>query len=170
MKNSKNKGKKIELSSIIMWVLVIALFGSVTVMLTMAGVRKHKASEYIIEIGNAVGGNTNVYATFDDKTVMLNDSNKASFATIATTGSIYFKTKESKLSDKVIYVTAVPKDESERNHITITELTTGGCQIAVEDANGTFIVSLPDARFSAFIRLIAENSANGENPVVDAIP
>lgn len=165
--SKKARTKRFEVSTLIIWLIVILSFGSVGTMVTTALIRNAHQKEYTRECGYVIGGNVEVYAEYGDSKVLLNDSNRMALAKICASGNIYFERSSDILTGKTILFTSVTKDEDKYERtLLVEELSDGKTRVTATTENGSITSSLNDIKFSAFIRLIGEKSANGENTVI----
>jgi len=174
MQNSMHKNtksKRPDATWILIWSFVVVVLGSFAAVVILAYSRNNFAKKYILEVGNTIPGSTDVYVTSSERTVLLNESNHGSLATVLTSGSIYFKRKKDVLTGERLVITAVSKTDSTiRNYVYVEQKSDGKVRVTLENENGIMSASLMDVRYSAFIHLSALNTGNGENTEVDALP
>lgn len=165
--SKKARTKRFEVSTLIIWLIVILSFGSVGTLITTALIRNAHQRDYTIECGNVIGGDVEVYAEYDGSKILLNDTNRMALAKICASGGIYFERSSDILTGKSILFTSVTKDEDKYERtLLVEELSDGKTRVTATTENGSITSTLNDIRFSSFIHLIGKKSANGENTVI----
>lgn len=168
--NNNSEAIKNRLGIIFIWMFVILLFGSISVMVAIGFARNSFVKKYTLSVGNCLIGNSLVYSEHDEEIFLLDRNNVASIAKISASGSIIWGSHADETTGNKITLTSIPKDGGERMYMCIEETVSGRTKVTIDDGETTMDAYLNDVKYSNFLKCARAKGPNGENRPVDAIP
>ncbi len=168
--NKNSEANKNRIGVICIWAFVIALFGSVAVMLTISFVRLSFVKKYTLKVGDLLGGNSQIYSEHNGEILQLNRQNVVSIAKISASGSIIWGSDSDELTGNLIKLTSVLPDTGDCRYVYIEEMIGGRTRITLEEGQEKTSAVLNDIRYANFLKCIKKSGPRGDNTPVDSIP